>query len=558
MAYVFNNPSSSLGIKDKPTVSDKTKEWEDLVKKYLENADNSTYTPSQETTDAGNKYHNALDEVSEMTFNPSDKTIKFGDEAKTATDALDDIIFSLSDDTKNAGQSYQDALDKLKNLNFQKSAETQKAYQTYVEGQKNKPGEFKYDDSALKSLYDKILNREDFSFDLNNSALYQQYKERYQTLGQQAMMDTMGQASALSGGYGSSYAASAGQQAYQNYIRGLSDIVPSLYRQALNTYQMEGNQLLDRYTVAASERENAQNMYQNNFNNWLGTQQLNLDAYSTLFGQDMDIYKSDMSKASEIAQLLGSDYWNGVDLDKFLFQSDLDKQKFISSQAWENYWNSANFDLSAFNSNADIAEFIASQLGEDYRFTSDRDYQIFADTIQKYLELGNTYGGLYTNGLTNDTQIWEANNDNRFKAAAYDMEGQINADNSARAWYNLTHSGGGSSGGSKGSSKGGSKGGSGTPDFSKVTPDATKLPNKAKNKNGQVKSSNSDISSWGRMLGDELRKNNYLTPSGITSEGLDYLADRLADLIEQGRISPEQAKYVIDNASSIFVYNNGR
>ena len=91
----------------------------------------------------------------------------------------------------------------------------------------------------------KILNREKFSFDLNGDALYRQYKDRYMQQGKQAMMDTMGQAQAMTGGYGNSYAQSVGQQTYQGYLQGLHDKIPDLYQLALDKYTREDDRLRD-------------------------------------------------------------------------------------------------------------------------------------------------------------------------------------------------------------------------------------------------------------------------------------------------------------------------
>lgn len=103
--------------------------------------------------------------------------------------------------------------------------------------------------SQLDDTIGKILNREKFSYDLNGDALYQQYKDRYVGQGRMAMMDTMGQAQAMTGGYGNSYAQSVGQQTYQNYLQGLNDKIPELYNLALSKYQMEGDQLKDQYSI---------------------------------------------------------------------------------------------------------------------------------------------------------------------------------------------------------------------------------------------------------------------------------------------------------------------
>ena len=98
----------------------------------------------------------------------------------------------------------------------------------------------------LDDLYSQIMNRPDFSFDLNADALYQQLRESYIANGQKAMMDTMGQAATLTGGYGNSYAQGVGQQAYQDYLQGLTDEIPDLYQMALSQYMAEGDALYDQ------------------------------------------------------------------------------------------------------------------------------------------------------------------------------------------------------------------------------------------------------------------------------------------------------------------------
>lgn len=103
----------------------------------------------------------------------------------------------------------------------------------------------------LNALYDQIMNRKPFQYDLNGDLLYKQMADRYAQMGQMAMRDTMGTAAALTGGYGNSYAQQVGNQAYQQYMTALNDKVPSLYEQALNAYLQEGDQLLQQYQLAA-------------------------------------------------------------------------------------------------------------------------------------------------------------------------------------------------------------------------------------------------------------------------------------------------------------------
>ena len=151
------------------------------------------------------------------------------------------------------------------------------AWKDYQTALKAKPGEFKfsgvkpvweYDDSTLNKYYDALLNRKDFSFDLNNNALYNQYKDFYTKQGQLAMIDTIGQASSMTGGFGNSFAAAAGQQAYQQNLDKLGEMVPEIYGLALQQYQVEGEQLYNKYALAAGERDVAYNQFLDNLNQY--------------------------------------------------------------------------------------------------------------------------------------------------------------------------------------------------------------------------------------------------------------------------------------------------
>ena len=123
--------------------------------------------------------------------------------------------------------------------------------------QKTKPGAFDSGwDQKMKELYDNLANRKEFQFDLNKNLLYNQYKDAYTKQGKKAMEDTVANASALTGGYASSYAATAGSQAYQDYMNRLNDVIPSLYAQEYARWQDEGNRMKEQFTLANALRSN--------------------------------------------------------------------------------------------------------------------------------------------------------------------------------------------------------------------------------------------------------------------------------------------------------------
>lgn len=173
------------------------------------------------------------------------------------------------------------------------------AAQAYLEQVKaSKPGAYqsRWDDE-LTSLYDQIRNRKKFSYDMGTDPLYQQYREQYQRLGRLAMQDTMGQAAALTGGYGSTYSEQVGQQAYNAYLQNLNDIVPQLQQQAYQRYQDEGTDLYNQYSLVKGRDDTDYGRYRDTVS----------DYYSDL-SDARSAYNSERSlDQSQWATML--DYW---------------------------------------------------------------------------------------------------------------------------------------------------------------------------------------------------------------------------------------------------------
>lgn len=162
-----------------------------------------------------------------------------------------------------------------------------------------------YGDS-LRSAMDKILNRDKFSYDLNGDALYQQYKDQYTNLGRVAMQDSMAQASALTGGYGNSYAATVGNQAYQSYLGQLNDKVPELYQMAMDAYNREGQDMYNQYSMIADQYNNEYGQYRDRVNDW-----------------------------NNEAQRLATDYYNAANMDYSRYTDNRDYQTSLGQYAQE-------------------------------------------------------------------------------------------------------------------------------------------------------------------------------------------------------------------------------
>ena len=110
-------------------------------------------------------------------------------------------------------------------------------------------------DAELERLYAAITGRPAFSYDPASDPVYNSYAQSYQRRGRLAIRDTMGQAAALTGGYGSSYAQSVGQQQYDSYLQSLGEALPELYGMAWQRYNAEGDALKTAWELASERSE---------------------------------------------------------------------------------------------------------------------------------------------------------------------------------------------------------------------------------------------------------------------------------------------------------------
>ena len=123
-------------------------------------------------------------------------------------------------------------------------------------------------EDQLSGIMDKIMNREKFSYDVNADPLYDMYKDKYVQQGKLAMKDTMGQAAALTGGYGSTYGQQVGQQTYDAYLQNLSAVIPELYGMAYDQYQDEGDDLAKQAALVGDMRDTEYGRYRDAMGDW--------------------------------------------------------------------------------------------------------------------------------------------------------------------------------------------------------------------------------------------------------------------------------------------------
>ncbi len=187
---------------------------------------------------------------------------------------------------------------------YKESQKVTDAYKYLQDVLNQKPGEFQSDyKGALDDLYNQVMGREKFSYDMNADILYQQYKDMYMKSGQKAMQDTLGQASSLTGGYANSYAQTAAQQTYQDYLGSLNDKVPELYQMAYDRYQQEGDELYQKFSMAGDLYGRDYEEYRDSVSDWQSDRDYASDAYQ-------DERNFDYNDFQTMLDFYQTEYWN--------------------------------------------------------------------------------------------------------------------------------------------------------------------------------------------------------------------------------------------------------
>lgn len=307
-----------------------------------------------------------------QTTTPQDTTPKAPDYSQYSYDAASDA-------------AYQQALAALQ--------QAQKTVPTYA-------GTY---DQQLEDIYNQIINRDKFSYDLNADAFYQQYADQYTMQGEMAMMDTMGQAAAMTGGYGNSYAQTVGQQTYQGYLQQLNDVVPELYGMALDQYNAEGEQLYKQYAMTGDLADNeygryqdalnqywqnvsylkgeADDAYDRGYNDWYNSYKMGTDADDREYARQQDSYERLVSLITSVGYTPTADE---------LMAAGMSKEQ---AQAYANYYAQQNAPKSSGGgggggnnntstkkitpTNADVKEAIGKPVEEEpYNIESDLNHFI--------------------------------------------------------------------------------------------------------------------------------------------------------------------------------------
>ena len=166
----------------------------------------------------------------------------------------------------------------------------EKDYYAYL--QNNNPGEFSsaYTDKANAALAE-IENMGEFKYNPATDIGYQAARKQYTAGGKQAMKDTLGTATELTGGYDNSYAQAAAQQTFNNYMAELANMMPQFENQAYGRYQDQKNQKIDYYGIMENARQRAYNEHMDEVNRYNAEADRLYGLYSDAYNADYGAYQ---------------------------------------------------------------------------------------------------------------------------------------------------------------------------------------------------------------------------------------------------------------------------
>ena len=206
------------------------------------------------------------------------------------------------------------------------------AMYNYIQGQKNaeifsnyedklaelnqgKPDEYesKYD-PKIDALLNEILNRDDFSYNVANDPLYQQYADMYRREGDRAMKETMAEAAAGAGGM-NTYAVTAAQQANSYYNSQLNDRIPELYQLAYEMYLNDKESKVQDLGILQNMDATQYNRYRDTINDFYNDRNFAYGAYQDAVQQGNWQTNFDYNSALDNRNFNNGEYWKNKEWD---------------------------------------------------------------------------------------------------------------------------------------------------------------------------------------------------------------------------------------------------
>ena len=152
--------------------------------------------------------------------------------------------------------------------------------------EQTKPADYqsKYQ-GQIDNVMGKLDDLGDFDYDPAADTAYKQYKNEYTQKAKLANQNAQANASAMTGGYGSSYGTQAGQKAYAATMSDLDNVLDGLTSQNRSEYNTKKSGLEQQLSGLQEAEQNDYSKYQNDLSNWYTNLNYRQNEYNNAYAE---------------------------------------------------------------------------------------------------------------------------------------------------------------------------------------------------------------------------------------------------------------------------------
>ena len=240
---------------------------------------------------------------------------------------------------------------------YSESAAVNAALQAMQQAQAARPAAYssKYG-AVLDNILAQIQNPKDFKYEFNGDNLFKAYADLYTQQGRQASMNAMGQATALTGGYGNSYAQQVGNQAYDQYLLSLYDKGLDLRDRAYQQHQDERADLYNQYGTFSNQDQIDYGRYRDTVQDWKDDRSYYTDRYDTERNFDYGKYRDEVADYRDNRDYATGLYQDERNFDYGKYRDEVADYRDNRDYATQMYQYENNFAYDSYKDKRDYDE----------------------------------------------------------------------------------------------------------------------------------------------------------------------------------------------------------
>ena len=254
----------------------------------------------------------------------------------------------------------------------------------------------------LDNILQQIQNPGEFKYSFDGDEMFKYYADLYTQKGKQASMDAMGQAAALTGGYGNSYGQMVGQQQYQQNLLPLYDMGLQLRDRAYQQYQDQLGNAKDAYQLTGQAEDRDYGRYRDMVGDW----ERELDR-----AREDERYEREFDYNDYRTQL---EYWTGLaEVENQAYETEeqrleairQDDQDFAQRQYEYNKDNTYRYDVLDWDKEESARDFAQRQ----YEYNTDNQFRYDQFNWQKDIDARDYARRVLENDRDYNWGVYESN-----------------------------------------------------------------------------------------------------------------------------------------------------